>query len=73
MRRVVVAEAELLERLRDGAGPRPAIGRVIARGRYNSAVAILLGLWASGLYLWFLPWSVKWRKKSNSPAGPGSS
>ena len=33
---------------------------------------------ASGLYLWFLPWSVKWRRRRkaqmpNSPAGPGSS
>ena len=33
---------------------------------------LLLGLWASGLYLWVLPWSVKWRKR-NAPAEPGRS
>lgn len=38
------------------------------------AGVILLGLWATGLYLWFLPWSVKWRRKrTNPPAGPGGS
>ena len=40
------------------------------------SAVVLLGLWASGLYLWFLPWSVKWRRRrktTNSPAGPGSS
>ena len=30
--------------------------------------AILLGLWVSGLYLWFLPWSIKWRRVPTPPS-----
>lgn len=34
------------------------------------AGVVLLGLWASGLYLWFLLWSVKWRRKRANPPVP---
>jgi uncharacterized iron-regulated membrane protein len=51
--------SELIEGLHDGAWFSDS-ARVYL---YLPVAVVLLGLWVSGLYLWILPWSVKWRRK----------
>jgi len=57
---------ELFETLHEGTWFSDAARLYI----FLPAAVVLLGLWASGLYLWFLPWSVKWRRKKTAPPHP---
>jgi uncharacterized iron-regulated membrane protein len=65
-----VRRNELIEGLHDGSWFADA-ARVYV---FLPAAVVLLGLWATGLYLWLLPWSVRWRRRTPSaPAVPGRS
>ena len=59
---------ELIQALHEGSWFAESVRLYV----FLPVAVLLLGLWASGLYLWVLPWSVKWRKR-NAPAEPGRS
>lgn len=65
-----VRRQEFIEALHDGSWFSESVRLYV----FLPCGVVLFVLWASGLYLWFLPWSVKWRRRKakNSPAAPGS-
>jgi uncharacterized iron-regulated membrane protein len=65
-----VRRQEFIEALHDGGWFSESVRLYV----FLPSGVVLFVLWASGLYLWFLPWSVKWRRRKakNSPAAPGS-
>jgi len=56
---VAYRRSDLIEDIHDGSFLHPNVKHWV----FLPAAIVLLGLWGTGVYLWFLPHLVKWRRK----------
>lgn len=66
---VAYRRSDLIESLHDGSW----FGDPVKLYVFLPAAIVVLGLWVTGLYLFVLPYSVKWRRKKLAPPPPPAS
>jgi hypothetical protein len=65
---VAYRRSDLIESLHDGSWFGDSAKLYI----FLPVAAIVLGLWATGMYLFVLPYAVKWRRRSKARSHPAA-